>query len=248
MEITPTDRARLMLNLPDLANRFVEFAGVKYPILHLSIGDLEQFRAACAPIEAMYLKFSQSEMSLLNFMEIYTVDLEKIFIENVPIAAGIALRLPTTKIVASNHPLEAFTAILTQWVHNLEIGALQKAFPAPESDDKEKDDQDHQNPLSTVQKLMSAYHCSFEDAISRTTPQIYLMGVDAAWSYENIKTEGKKKHTTKAPPVKDGKRWKTAEEYRQYLGQGLNRYQANMTKMGISNDPRAGSPFGIIQG
>lgn len=212
------DKARLVLNSPELANRWVEFAGVRYPVLHLSLGALEQFRAFCAPIEALYLKFSESERSLVEFLSLYPIDVFTVFRNSVPQAASIVLGIQTAKIVAVARPLEAFQAVLAQWVHNLEIGALQTAFPAPENDPDEQTTPDYGNPLSTVQKLMSAYHCSFEDALSRTTPQVYLLGVDAAWSYESMKPEGKtRSRRTPTPPTKGGKRWKSADEYRQYL-------------------------------
>ena len=212
-EITQADRARLLLNTVDLSNRWVDFGELRYPILHLSIGDLERFRAVCTPIEELYLEFSKSELPFIDFISVYRDEILEIFQNNVPDAASIVLRLPTTKIVAVNRPLEAFHAILHQWVHNLELGWLHTAFPAPESDFDEEVDVEHQNPLSTVQKLMSAYHCSFEDAISRTTPQVYLMGVDAAWAYENIKKDKPKKL---AMP-KQGTQKMTAAEFKEYL-------------------------------
>lgn len=219
------DKTRLLLNSTELANRWVEFCGERRPILHLSLGDLERFRVYCVPIEALYLRFAESERPFTDFLALYADDVISVLQESVPEAAAIALRMPTTKIVAAGRPLEAFHAILAQWVHNLEIGALQTAFPAPESDPDEKDTPDQGNPLSTVQKLLSAYHgLSMKAALKLTTPQVYLLGVDAAWTYESVKSDGKKTRRT-APPAKKGeKRWKSAAEYQAYV-QGL---QGNM--------------------
>ena len=230
-EVTQADKARLLLNSPNLANRWVEFGNEKLPILHLSIGELEQFRAYCAPIEETYLKFADSELPLTDFLVLYRDQIIEIFQHSVPEAASIALHMPTTKIVATARPLEAFHAVLAQWVHNLEIGRLHEAFPAPQSDSDEESTLDQGNPLSTVQKLMSAYHCSFEDALNRTTPQIYLMGVDAAWSYESIRADKSKKRSI--PNLKkDGKL--DGNAYAQYL-QGIQGGFA-----GVDATPRVG--------
>jgi len=221
--LSPNDRARLMLNLPNLANRFVEFNGVSYPILHLGIGDLEQFRAACTPLEELYLEFVKSELPFTAFLEVYNDEIVEILIKAVPRTASIVLGLPEAAVIASGSPLSAFSAVLAQWLHNQEIGALQALFPPPPDDEPEKElagDPSAMNPLSVVQKMASAYHWPEDAILKMTLPKIYLMGNDSAWSYATIKSDSTR--TKKKPIIAGGKKQKnfdnmTAGDYKQYL-------------------------------
>jgi hypothetical protein len=224
--LSPADKARLMLNTPELANRWVEFQGKSVAILHLGIGDLERFRAATAPIEALYLKFAQSERSLVEFMLLHEREFVEMFTKDVPKAAAVVLGTIEGAVIASCCPLGAFSLVLGQWLHNQEIGALQALFPPPPDDDEDRElegDPSANNPLAIVQKLASAYHWE-KDAIMKTTvPQVYLMGNDAAWSYARIKTDSPSGSAPRRKPIiVDGKKrlgfdGMSAAEYQKYL-------------------------------
>jgi hypothetical protein len=225
-QLSPADKARLMLNLPSIANRFVEFDGKRFPVVHLGIGDLEQFRAAVAPIETLYLQFANSERSLIEFMQLHAKEIAEMFTKDVPKAASIVLGLPEGTLMAPCAPLSAFSVVLGQWLHNQEIGALQGLFPPPPDDDEERElegDPSAMNPLGIVQKLASAYHWDQEQILKTTVPQVYLMGNDAAWSYARIKSDSPSSSTSKRKPIivngkkRSGFEGMTSAEYQQYL-------------------------------
>lgn len=224
--LSPDDRARLMLNLPTLANRWVDFAGIRYPIMHLGVGDLEQFRAAIAPIETLYMELEKADLPFIPFIRAYREEIHNLLVDRVPKAAAIVLGLTEDTVITSCCPLGAFSAVIAQWLHNQEIGALQGLFPSPDGEQEVEleGDPSASNPLSIVQKMASAYHWPEADILKMTVPKIYLMGNDAAWSYAKIKAEKPEQGKTlkKAPIIINGKKREnfkgmTPDEYRDYL-------------------------------
>lgn len=223
------DRARLLLNSAELANRSVEFGNKTYPILHLSVGRLEKFRAAIEPIERLYMDLAGIDLPFINAIQLEHDRCVEVFKTAIPLAASIVLNIPEDEVRAKCNPIKTFEIVLAQWIHNLEISHLQDVFPHPDDDEYDSSDPNEGNPLSIIEKLASAYHWTYEEALSRTIPQIYLMGVSSAWSYEKIKNGDSKK----APIQVEGKRFNnfkdmSAGEYNEYLKSVMGGMPDNM--------------------
>lgn len=245
--LNPQDRARLVLNTPDLANRSVPFGKGTIPVIHLGIGPLERFRAACVPIEDLYKKMCEVDIPVPQFLKLYKEECLQILTVSVPRAAAVAMGCSEKDIRRYCRPLDTLCVILSQWLHNQEIGKLQELFPHPESDDEETDDPNLGNPLSIVERMASVYPWSFDELLSRTVPQIYLMGVSSAWAYEKAKASsdtpnrpGKPK-TNRMPIEVDGQKHPnfkkmTADQYREYLNK----------VMGAAPVDQTGAPAAII--
>lgn len=213
-----------MLNTPDLANRFTEFDGQVIPIMHLGIAKFERFRAACAAIEDLYKDFCDSELPIVDYLRLYSEEAKKVFAESVPRAAAISTGSTTEDIQTHCRPLEALAIVMSQWLHNMEIVKLQTAFPHPETDDKHKASPNDGNPMAVLERMASAYPWSRNELLEVTGPQVYLMGVSSAWSYENAKDDsdatrsrgGKRSVSSPSRPAKDFKKMSSAE-YKRYL-------------------------------
>lgn len=221
--LTPADRARIMLNTPDLANRFVEFGGQSLPIIHLGIAQFERFKAACSPIEELYKLFCESELPIVDFLRIYADESREIFLNYVPRGAGIATRTTTDSIREYCRPLEGLAIVLSQWLHNMEIVRLQTIFPHPEGDSNLPADPNAGNPMTILERMATSYPWSRTELLEVTGPQVYLMGVSSAWAYERAKSESDTDHSKNGKnlrkpnkPAKDFKKMKL-NEYKNYL-------------------------------
>lgn len=231
--ISAKDRARLLLNTPETANRFVWYRGKLWPILHLPIGRLERFRGATEEIE----KFLQAGFA--NGFEETLAANKKFANEQMKTdlvsAAAIALNVTEEDVKTSGHgPMEVLTIVLEQWVHNSEAEVIKKIIPMP-PDDKDQldvpDDPSEDNPLSLIERMASGYHWDVEKSIQLTLPQVYLMGSSGAWSWYRSELKSKnndndvpapRRHAVKLDKRvgdKTFKRFKdmTAAEYREYL-------------------------------
>lgn len=220
--LTAADRARIMLNTPDLANRFAEFGEATIPIIHLGIAQFERFRAACTPIEEFYKTFCESELPIVDFLRIYSDEAKQIFNVDVPKAASIATRTLVEYIYATCKPLQALAIVLAQWMHNLEIVRLQNIFPHPDPDSTEFSDPNVGNPMTILERMAASYPWSKTELLEVTGPQVYLMGVSSAWSYERAKSDSDHKPTPKSKVKsnnKPDKKFKAMKlnEYKNYL-------------------------------
>ena len=229
--ICASDRARLLLNTPETANRFVWFNDRLSPILHLPLHKLERFRGATEPMEElMSLGFE------VGFKEIIFSNrkaVNEIMKTNLVEAAAIVLNITNDEVRSSGTgPMAVLSIVLEQWVHNSEAEVIKKIFPMPPNDKDDielEDDPSEDNPLALVEKMASGYHWPLEKSLELTLPQIYLMGNSSAWSWHKseIKSEDgdsprKARHTMKVPKEVDGKSFKsfkemTSTQYKQYL-------------------------------
>lgn len=232
--ISAKDRARLLLNTPETANRFVWFDGSKVPILHLPLGKLEMFRGATEEIEQLlHCGFSEGFNATLMGNKKLVNHLIKTDLVS---AASIVLNTPVTVIKKSGYgPMVILAIVLEQWVHNSEAEVIKKIFPMPPDDKQDidiPDDPSEDNPLSLIERMASGYHWDIDKAITLTLPQIYLMGSSGAWSWHKstLKSEsGDEVHPARRSSIKLDKRVgdkkfksfkeMTSKEYRQYMAE-----------------------------
>lgn len=235
--LSAADRARLMLNTPETANRWFWLGAENIPILHLGIGDLARFDAAFEPIQKLYEEFVKSDAPIPDFMIYSREEVIRLLCEHAPKAAAVILGVTPEEVRLAGSPLELLALVVAQWNHNLEIGQLAVIFPHPDGDDDDDEASDG-GPLSTVDRLMSAYHgMTYSGALAQTAPQVYLMGYSSAVAYKKLedKHEAERDTPNGKPAVgkKDkrgiffeGKWWKKpknmgAARYKRYLGQGM---------------------------
>jgi hypothetical protein len=244
--LSVADQARIMLNTPETANRFVVLNGVEYPILHLGIGDVALFKAAFEPLDKLYRAFVQSQLPIVDFLLSYKGDLNFVFSEAVPRVAGIVLRLSPKQATGLGSPLELLNLVIAQWTHNLEIIKIRELYPHPDEDDDY--DESDSNPVSLVERLMAAYHgMTYEGALRHSIPQVYLMGQSSAVAYarmeeeseSNTKSNGKRRATPKKKKgiMFEGKYWPNpksmgAARYRRYLGGAVENAYSGKTGKG----------------
>lgn len=240
--LTQSDHARLMLNTSDVANRYVRLKGKSYPILHLGIGKMAVFKAEFEWVERLYQEFVQSKKTLSDFLFTYRDELYELLVDHLPKAAAAILNTTEDRAKALGTPLELLNLVLSQWVHNLEIIRLKTLYPHPEDSDEPEDETD--NPLAVVERLMAAYNgMTYEAAVAHSVPQIYLMGQNSAVAYKKLEEKtGTDKKGKPAVGKKDRRGiyfedqwWKNpkamgAERYKRYLG--LNMQAAMQGKKG----------------
>ncbi len=231
--ISAKDRARLLLNTPDTANRFVWFCGRLIPILHLPLGKLERFRGATEEMEQILFS---------GFREGFSVTLQankkrvnELLKTDLVLAAAIALDTSPTEIKSAGYgPMEILTMVLEQWVHNSEAEVIKQIFPMPPDDKQDievPEDPSEDNPLSLVERMASGYHWDLDKAIKLTLPQVYLMGSSGAWSWHKSELKSKQDDNDPHPARRNAvklekqvgdKKFKsfkemTSTEYREYL-------------------------------
>lgn len=237
--LSAADSARLLLNTPRVANRWVWVAGRRYPILHLSIADLAEFRAHSVSFEN-FLAAAEREGGFAKVIHAHTREVRLLLDENVVWAAALALGLPETHVRQMGaHPLELLIAIGEQWIHNLETDYVRRLFPMPEDDDDDDDDADEaldgdpsaENPLAIVERMASGFHWPPRETLSLTMPQVYLLSNSSAWSYARTRRRADRDPDAPDKPKKQklevaGKRFKrirdmTREEYQAYLAENM---------------------------
>jgi hypothetical protein len=214
-QLSAADAARLMLNTPDLANRFVRVGKKKFPILHLGLGSLQRFRAAIGPLEEVYSQFANSNWPIKDFLEVYRREIVGMLKEAVPLAASICLGLSVEELKRLGSPVSLLNVVISQWVHNNEIAKVQQMFPHPDEDDEPQESDG--NPMAIVERLQSAYHISEAEALSYTLPKIYMRGQSAAMSYKRAEDAAKKddddKPSSKPKGVSfEGKQYKSVND------------------------------------
>jgi hypothetical protein len=196
--LSQRDRARLLNNLPRDANRFVYLNGERLAILHMSVEDLESFRAFTRPLEEIMQFLLENETDFARYA-IEATDLHAtLFKHEVVEAAALALRMKTKKLKRIATPLALLNVVVEQWLHNLEIGWLRDRFPYPPDDDEEtftdeqlgiKGDPNQENPVAFAEGLCEKYHISLFEVRRHTVPHIYLLGCQAAWKAHRFKRE-----------------------------------------------------------
>jgi hypothetical protein len=236
-ELSAADHARLMLNTPETADKWIRIGEDQVLILHLGIGDLKRFEAAFEPIGKIYDEFVASNMPVADFIILNRDEIIRLQCEHAPKAAAIILGVTPAEARRIGSPLELLALVVAQWNHNLEIGQLAVLFPHPDGEDEEDGDNDG-GPLATVERLMSAYHgMTYEAALQQTAPQIYLMGYSSAVAYKKLENKHEaERDTSKGKPAVgkkakrgiffEGKWYKRpkdmgAARYKRYLGQGM---------------------------
>lgn len=147
-----------------------------------------------------------------------------IMTEDIPRAAAIVLDMAEDDVKSLGaHPSDLLTAVISQWLHNLEIESLRRIFPMPpkKDDDEEMEgDPSDDNPLAIVEKLASGFHWSFDDAKKITMPQMYLLSNSSAWTWH--RHESKNPSDEGDPSTKRKKTDKpihkmTAREYKNHV-------------------------------
>jgi hypothetical protein len=200
-----------------LANRYACINGSYLPILHLGLGNLERFRSAISPLEELYKLFVDSELPLLDFLEVYKVEVRSILLDTLPRCGALSLNTSLENAVNFKNPLALLNATLQQWVHNFEIGRIRKLFPHPDDEEKQREpDPSDDNPECLIERLQSAYHCSRSEALETTVPQVYLKGQSSAWAYKKAKDESssgsESSHGTEDEIFFEGRKWKSFDE------------------------------------
>lgn len=232
--LTPSDKARIMANDVESANRFVWVGDRMLPILHLSIVDLERFKAAVLPLERLVEEGLDRGFSniLQNHKDIDGLK------RSVLLSASIALRMSVDEIrLCGEHPLSLIGIVLQQWAHNFEIEEIRKRFPAPPPDKDDKEarephpaDPTEDNPLSVVERFSSSFHWSYNDILKLTMPQVMLISSSSSWSWyqsrQRVDKESDGSNAVSSKPVElpkmvDGKKFDklkdmTADQYRRY--------------------------------
>jgi hypothetical protein len=224
------DLARLRTNDPRLANRFIELEGIKFPILHLSLADLDIFRALTEKLDDLFSAIAnETFFKLLNDQSYELID----FMNNdIPVAASLTLHISAQECKLQFSPITLLRVVMKQWLHNFEIDRVQKLFPMPKDDENHEDlpEQPQGNPCSMDERLCSNFHWTLEQSQAITFPQAYLISNESAWSYAKIKANSDnpkgKKVTAQAPSKKGAKRFierfgdtpqEQAENYRKYM-------------------------------
>lgn len=230
IELDLENRARLLTNSPDMANRWVSIAGTQYPILHLGIGNMEIFKSKVAKLESYYSSLAESELGLVEFLDIYGDDVVNLLENSIPHAASVCIGVSQKELKKKATPIELLTIVISQWAHNMEIGTIRDIYPFPDSDDDD-DEEYKDNPMTIVERLMSGFHCSKEEAMRFTYPQVYMMSVSNAESYERAKrsaeNESGDKSSSNMGRLKSKIEWKgrvynhpkemPRDEYKQYM-------------------------------
>lgn len=232
--VSARDRARLLTNAPRYANRFVWVGGRRHAILHLSLVDLECFRAAVERMAALVAEGAEVgfSLALLAQPELVRDVLKRDAVE----AAAIALRLSPDEVrELGAHPLELVAVAVAQIAHNLEVDRIREIFPLPPDDEAEvdvPDDPSDANPFAVVEKLASGYHWTLDECLRKTLPQVYLLANASAWTWHRseIRSESKadsgdapsRSAASRIPKQAGGKTFKrlkdmNAAEYREYL-------------------------------
>lgn len=235
--ISHRDRARLLENSARTANRWVWVNGVLEPVLHLSVIDLEWFRALVAPIEELY-----SEAQEHGFIETMTLHSDKavsLCQNEVVEAAAVALHRDADDLRRSGASLmELLNVLIAQWLHNFEIAKIQELFTAPPDDKPDVSipaDPTADNPLAPISQIATGFHWSFAECAKLTVPQIYLLSNASGWSWhrsevqsdpEKAKAAGARVTAPKHPAEKERKPFNkmSPDEYRQHLktvGRGI---------------------------
>jgi len=241
------DRARLLNNRSLDANRFITSCGARHAILHLTLRDMETFRAATIDIEQLFIAYLQSGVPIDKFVIANRSAVIAILQEQIPVAASLVLRTTPEDLMLHNNPLELLEVVIEQWTHNLEINQIREMFPYPPDEDRKHtdeelgivDDPNGENPVALIDGLCQTYHWDYERALDRTIIQVYLLGIASAWSHYRMKKEsdinseqGGGQGGKKGPQQRNGKvyyegKWWELKKmpkgvYRRYLNEMLS--------------------------